>query len=384
MAIEKTDLYLKNIYRTFLFILAAAIPFYIFIPQLAIGVLLITWLARILITKQLKFRKIGLEYALLAFVLAEFISLPFSTNVMQSIIFLKRLLLLPIVYFLATGIEDESDLKKVVYIFIVATGFYSLTGIISYILNPAVRVSHIHNSMTTGGITMLSALAAFAVGFKVKESKWKYVFLFIALLNSVCLILTATRGSWLGFFVGLIVIFFYVSRKLLLLIPLLLLVFYLLLPANFKHRVENIFNPKYESNALRLQWWKTGVKIFKDHPIVGIGDVGAADVYKKYKEPDEKTIGHFHDNFVHIAVILGSVGLLAFLFMTVSIFARLIRQLNITNSGWSLAALAMFTAFHINGLFEWNFGDQEVITIIWFSIGLALFQNISDPRIRLK
>jgi len=384
MAFEKTDLYLKNIYRTFLFILAAAIPFYIFIPQLAIGMLLITWLARILLTKRLQFTKIGLEYAFLAFVLAEFISLPFSTNFMQSVVFLKRMLLLPIVYFLATGIEDESDVKKVVYIFIIATGVYSFSGIISYILNPAVRVRHIHNSMTAGGITMLSALAAFAVGFKMKNNKWKVPVLFIGILNSVCLILTATRGSWVGFFAGLIVIFYYVNRKLLLFIPVILLIFYLLLPANFKYRVENIFNPKYSSNALRLHWWKKGVEIFKDHPIVGIGDVGAADVYRKYKDPDEEVIGHFHNNFVHIAVILGSLGLLAFSFMTISIFVNLSRQFKKLKSGWCIAALAMFTAFHINGLFEWNFGDQEVITIIWFSIGLAMFQNISEPRTRLK
>ncbi|MBN2411882.1 O-antigen ligase family protein [candidate division KSB1 bacterium] len=375
----KLDIYLKNVYRSFLYIFAAAVPFYIFIPELSIGILLLTWLARILITKRLRFRKIGLEWAFLAFVLAEFISLPFSTNLMQSFIYLKRLLLFPIVYFLATGIDEESDLKKMVYIFIIASGVYSFTGIISYIINPAVRVSHIHNAMTAGGITMLSALAGFAVGFKTINKRWKVLFLFIAILNSVCLILTATRGSWVGFFIGLMVIFFYVNKKLLLFIPVFLLVFYLLLPANFKYRVENIFNPKYESNALRLHWWKVGVKIFTDHPLVGIGDVGAGDVYRKYKDPDEKVIGHFHNNFVHIAVTLGSVGFLAFLFMTISIFVQLIRQLKKLKSGWCLAALAMFAAFHVNGLFEWNFGDQEIITIIWFTIGLAMFQKISGP-----
>jgi hypothetical protein len=42
---------------------------------------------------------------------------------------------------------------------------------------------------------------------------------------------------------------------------------------------------------------------------------------------------------------------------------------------WTLASLAVFLAFNLNGFFEWNFGDAEVITIVWFVMGLALAVN---------
>jgi hypothetical protein len=28
--------------------------------------------------------------------------------------------------------------------------------------------------------------------------------------------------------------------------------------------------------------------------------------------------------------------------------------------------------FHVNGLFEWNFGDSEIIMLIWATVGMAL------------
>ena len=38
----------------------------------------------------------------------------------------------------------------------------------------------------------------------------------------------------------------------------------------------------------------------------------------------------------------------------------------------ALGALAVFVGFHINGLFEWNFGDQEIILLFWFTVGITL------------
>jgi O-antigen ligase len=122
-----------------------------------------------------------------------------------------------------------------------------------------------------------------------------------------------------------------------------------------------------------------GWQIFKDHPLTGIGDVSTQTMYRRYANPDEKEIiGHFHNNYVHIAVTLGVFGISAFLFMTALIFVHLWRKFKKLQhdhtwiSAWALAALSVFLAFSINGFFEWNFGDQEIITMVWFCVGLAL------------
>ena len=40
--------------------------------------------------------------------------------------------------------------------------------------------------------------------------------------------------------------------------------------------------------------------------------------------------------------------------------------------GVVLGSLAGYTGFLVNGLFEWNFGDSEVIMLVWLLTGLAL------------
>jgi hypothetical protein len=37
-----------------------------------------------------------------------------------------------------------------------------------------------------------------------------------------------------------------------------------------------------------------------------------------------------------------------------------------------LGALAAFIGFLFAGLGEWNFGDQEIVTMLWFTLGLNI------------
>jgi len=41
-------------------------------------------------------------------------------------------------------------------------------------------------------------------------------------------------------------------------------------------------------------------------------------------------------------------------------------------SSYSLGAAAAFIGFLFSGLAEWNFGDQEIITMVWFTLGLNI------------
>ena len=233
----------------------------------------------------------------------------FSTNFTQSFIFLKRLLLIPIVYLIAHNTTNEKQFKHIVILFLISISLYSFSGILSYFQNPSLRVRHIQNSMTAGGITMVGSLVSLAIFAVVKKPKWRYIALFLSAINILCLFLTNTRGSWLGFLVGMILIFFFTNRKLLWLVPVLIISFYFLAPDAFQYRVKHMFDPHMSTNAKRLTWWHTGWEIFKDHPIVGIGDVSTQKMYKKYVSADVKElIGHFHSNYVHIAVTLGSIG----------------------------------------------------------------------------
>ncbi len=382
--LSRLDDQLEKTIRYSLYVFAAAMPFFIALTQIAVGVAILAWLVRVFYSKGARWPGLGIEWAFVAFIAAEIISCCFSTNISQSVIYLKRLLLLPIVYVMAANSGEEKTLRNLAFILVGSIAVYSLWGIMSYFYNPSVRVRHIQNSMTAGGITMIGATAglAFALRFSDRVSR-----LFFALATAVilgCLLLTATRGSWLGFLVASLLLIWSANRKLLLIIPILAAAFYFLQPQQFAPRIRHMFDPAWGTNAKRLHWWSVGWEIFKDYPVVGIGDVGTTPMYVRYAPPGEtELIGHFHSNYVHIAVTLGGIGLGAFLFMIGAVFVRLsqafirLQRARTWAAAWALAALAVFLAFNFNGLFEWNFGDQEIITMVWFCAGLGLASKIT-------
>lgn len=379
MDFKKLDLVLLSTTKYSMYVFAAALPFSIALTQISLGLALLSWLCRRFVIKSIVFRPLGIEWGVAAYIFAELLALVFSTNFSQNVVFLKRLLLIPIVYLFALNILDEKFLRRLIWTFAFSVTAYSFAGIISYFLNPALRVRHIQNSMTAGGITMIGALVTFGLAAFSKETRWRILNLFFTIIISFCLLLTSTRGSWIGFLVGLLFIIYFSNKKLFAVVPVLITIFYFLGPPEFTDRVKHIFDPTWRTNAKRIFWWSVGWEIFKDRPLVGIGDVSTDKKFKQYAPPQTKELaGHMHNNFIHIAVTLGIVGLFAFIFMIFEFFKVLSRVLK--NYIWVrgpsksilLATIAAFLAFNVNGLFEWNFGDAEIITIIWFLIGTSL------------
>jgi hypothetical protein len=132
------------------------------------------------------------------------------------------------------------------------------------------------------------------------------------------------------------------------------------------------------SNFSRLALWRAGWLIFKDHPLVGVGDIDLAELYKQYKRNFNKEIqGHLHNNYIHLLVTLGIFGFIAAMFLLLRIFIIHIKNYNLLKGqpfaeSYALGAAGSFVAFIVAGLTEWNFGDHEIITMIWFMLALSI------------
>lgn len=141
-------------------------------------------------------------------------------------------------------------------------------------------------------------------------------------------------------------------------------------------RLLSIFDPYNPTNLTRFALWRGGIEIFKVYPLFGVGDIGIENYYREYKRPFDKEIhGHLHNNFFHILATTGLFGLLAVFFM---LFKMIQINLKIYNSvksekfisSYALGVIGVFCAFLVSGLTELNFGDQEIITLVWFTFGL--------------
>lgn len=143
-------------------------------------------------------------------------------------------------------------------------------------------------------------------------------------------------------------------------------------------RLYSFIDPYYATNYSRLAFWRAGVEIFKDYPLFGVGDMDLAQLYKIYKRPYDREIqGHLHNNFFHSLATLGAVGFIAIMFLLIKIFLihlKIIKKLkNIPfASSFSLGAIGGYISFLAAGLTEYNFGDHEVITLVWFTLAISI------------
>jgi O-antigen ligase len=73
---------------------------------------------------------------------------------------------------------------------------------------------------------------------------------------------------------------------------------------------------KNTSVGLRLYMWDGGVRIFLDHPVIGVGTGGYKNAMMKYKDsPGLPDVVQPHNSFIYVAVTHGIVGLAAFLWL---------------------------------------------------------------------
>jgi O-antigen ligase len=326
-----------------------------------------------------------LDYYLLAFIIAEGLATLFAYNQEQSLLYMyRRVTLLPVIFVVLANIRSTRMLKIFFGTLITSMIFVSLWSLrdLFFHLDEYVlfqrRLREFQMYMTAGGMMMFGMLLLlpFAVHPKT-PSKLRWLATAALIPVGTNLLFTFTRSSWLGFLAGAVIIGAFRAKRILL--PLLLIVLAMITFASpeMRERMSSIFNPYHPTNISRLHMWEGGIRIFKDNPIVGVGDIGIEQVWQFYAPPEKETVGHLHNNLLMWLVTLGIVGFAAIAAVFVKAWITVSRIERRLHDDWflgsvALACLAIMAGFHVNGLFEWNFGDAEIIMVVWAVVGMTL------------
>lgn len=345
----------------------------------------VLWICRMIYRKTNEIPRTALDYVVLAYAGAEVLATLFADQKLYSLNYLqKRLLLLPIIYVLVANIRTPAQLR---WLFVALVGsavgvsLYSFSDVFAHVseyLHFQRRLGEFQIYMTAGGIMMIALLLLLPFALHPRTpSKIRILALFALAPLATNLFFTFTRSSWLGLAAGVLVIAGYRSKRILVPVGVLAVVILLVSPPEIRERFLSIFDPQHPTNVSRVNMWKTGFRIIADHPLVGIGDVGTETVWDRYSDPGWQWEGHLHNNLIMWCVTLGGIGLAVLLALFVKLWlecAGIERRLRGDWFGGSLAlgALAVQAGFHVNGLFEWNFGDTEIITILWAITGLVI------------
>jgi O-antigen ligase len=172
------------------------------------------------------------------------------------------------------------------------------------------------------------------------------------------LVVSRTRNAWLGAAAGLAVVAFLRAPRTLLLVPAAGLL--LLLPV-----VRDRLTLSDASSLDRLYMWQAGSDMIRDRPMFGQGPGRVEKVYPEYRWPGAPNPNqpHLHNNALQIAAERGLPAVAFWLWWVATVIADGWRRLRDGDaSAWAAAAAVPgFAALMAAGLFEYNFGDAEVL-----------------------
>ena len=234
--------------------------------------------------------------------------------------------------------------------------------------------------MTLSGGLMLVFLAMLGyLLFSAPKRQW--LWLLAACFLGVTLLLTLTRSVWIASLACLLVAAWlrFPTLKTLLVSGAGILVLVACLPDSLQQRLASIWDPAHPSNSARLEIWSTGMQMVRSNPWVGVGPQRVSRVFFDYHpDPEARQRGgffwiHMHNNLLQFAAERGIPCALAWLWLILRLGrdhwlgfrrARLPSLEKCVHAGGFLGLLALFLA----GLFEFNFGDSEVLMVFLFLV----------------
>jgi len=347
--------------------------------SLALGAMLLLTAAWIVAERRWVLKPTPLDYYFLAYCAAELITAAAAVYPAAAFHNAKRLILITIVYAAVLAFDSRQKIRLGILVLGAVVAALSVFEIWIYLAEHKDRLNIFQSYMTAGGLKMMLGLVIvpFLLDRKTPTAD-RILFALILVPILAALMLTNTRSSWLGFIAGAVVIAVIQNWKFLFVLAAAIAAFFLFAPAHQVDRARSIVDMSHPSNYGRINMWTTGLRIAQDYPLLGVGDTDLHVFYEKYKDPaDPETGGHLHNNIVTLLVTLGTAGLAVVLALFVRIFLVLLAVVRRQRRDWlygsaSVGVLAAYCAFHVNGVFEWNFGDHEIMVFLWFFIGLAL------------
>ena len=364
------------------YLVPAAIAFYLLfsmvsisVSQAMLGIAFILWIISMIRSKQ-KIAFPGFFWALLAYSFLSLVACVFSDNPEVSFIDSRELLLFLIVPIVYTGFQKIKDIRMS-NLALLASGLVSILFsffIFLFKYEPGERISgFMGHYMTQAGLLLLFATLALSM-LLFSRNKTRYLWGAAFFVSSIALVLTLTRNAWVGLVVAAFVLLLLYKPKFVALLPIVLALAFFVSPKSIKQRAQSVFSLKSYSNAIRIEYLKTGWEIIKEYPLFGTGPDTVDVIFQNPKydlSEDARNNVHLHNNIIQIAAERGLFTLLAWLAFLIWAFISLMKSAK--NRDPSLfpltaAALAGLLALFAAGFFEYNFGDSEVITLFLYLI----------------
>jgi O-antigen ligase len=212
--------------------------------------------------------------------------------------------------------------------------------------------------------------------------KWAYS---SAVVLGTAIVLGWTRSIWIASVPAVLYLLWFWRPKLAWMLPVVLIPVFVFAPGGTTDRLVSLVDPHgdTDSNQHRFVTFVTGLQMIKAHPVLGLGPEQISRQFDSYVPMDIPRplptgyYGHLHNIYLQYAAERGIPAMLAMMWLIGLMLCDCMRGLRRLAPGrsqqrWILQGTIAFTiAILIEGLFEFNLGDSEVLMMFATVIGLA-------------
>ena len=205
----------------------------------------------------------------------------------------------------------------------------------------------------------------------------RLIFLGMLLAMTVCMVLTYSRGCYLGLLFAAALFLVLLDRRFLIAGVIVLLMSPLLVPESVWSRFTSIGDMADSSTSYRVYIWMGTLAMLRHYWFSGIGPgEGAFNIVYPDYAYNAVTAPHSHNLFLQILCDTGICGLLVFLILLIAyyrmMFTTIHRETRKTFKILQISALSSVSGFLVEGLTDYAFYNYRVMLLFWAVLGISV------------
>jgi len=340
------------------------------IVSVALICTVLLWCGKLLLTRQVRWRRTPLDLPVSIFVLCGIVSILWGSpdKFFSTYNFGYLMGHYILTYCLITqNLTSYEQVKKLFRVLFLSASVTAVYGVYQYLYGGDISQhrwvdgeqfpdlhARLYSTMENPNIYagFLVTVIAVAVGLllTVTERRKRVVYAVMICGLSVCLALTYSRGAWISF-LGMLAILGVMRNTRLLWLLIIGPLLAIWINPTLLERLISITNPTDTSSTLRLALWESSLAMLLEHPLTGIGWGAYWLVYPAYDffiNDGQTTIYHAHNMFLNLGAELGFPGLGSFIWLLISVMRlAVVSYRNCHNPGFCGAALGLaYSPYH--------------------------------------
>jgi putative inorganic carbon (HCO3(-)) transporter len=286
-------------------------------------------------------------------------------------LFLEPILIFMPASYLLSAPQNKIRMVKFIFVYLGAVSLYAIFQYFTLIglpsawwgnaLEPKRAISVFQHP--NGLALFLTPLLAFLLPF-VFEKKLSIFYKVCYVVSIFGLLLSLSRGGWLGFVVAAAVyVIIFATRRVQIAALIVGVIFAGLIYSmpNLKYRVILAYQGD-RSTESRYSLWHTANKMIKDSPVLGKGLQGFEGNFARYNtDPKQPSINLAHNIFLNFWVETGILGMIVFVLISLFSLFRSFRLRGIVAIGTTLFLVALF----VHGQVDNPYLKNDLALVFW-------------------